>query len=223
MKKIVVLAIGMLFLLITCNVTFATPIGIGDFSGSETLVDFDLADITGGSYNSTSVTFGDVTITSDVAKLYRGPYSYMDNYFANYTNSGMDYMYDSGNGATFTDVTFTFDTVMDRAGLLLGLDSVADYTMIAYNNTGGVIESVSGSTNYMEAVFLGIQATGIASIRVIETSFPNNKISVFDDLRYESLGDPGPGPDPVPEPTTMLLLGVGLLGLFGVSRKKKNN
>jgi hypothetical protein len=31
---------------------------------------------------------------------------------------------------------------------------------------------------------------------------------------------PGPGPNPVPEPATMILLGVGLIGLAGYGRKK---
>jgi hypothetical protein len=40
-------------------------------------------------------------------------------------------------------------------------------------------------------------------------------------LDIETSGGPGPGPgNPVPEPATLLLMGVGLLGLVGVQRRK---
>jgi len=38
-------------------------------------------------------------------------------------------------------------------------------------------------------------------------------------LATEGSGIPGPGPGPVPEPATMLLVGLGLVGLAGVRRK----
>ena len=34
-------------------------------------------------------------------------------------------------------------------------------------------------------------------------------------------GGPGPGPTPIPEPTTMFLLGTGLAGIAGMTRKRK--
>ena len=40
-------------------------------------------------------------------------------------------------------------------------------------------------------------------------------------LDIETSGGPGPGPgNPVPEPATLLLMGIGLLGLLGVQRRK---
>jgi len=49
-------------------------------------------------------------------------------------------------------------------------------------------------------------------------------ISIFDSNDSQNIGTwivAGGGPPPVPEPSTMLLFGIGLLGLARVNRRKR--
>jgi hypothetical protein len=98
----------------------------------------------------------------------------------------------------------------------------------ALNGTGALLDSDSGiygSGGFLTAdpsddiITLQVAALGINSIRMIGGSsgdyaggkFPNSMF--YDNLTAETTA--------VPEPTTMLLLGTGLVGLWGLRRKFK--
>lgn len=62
------------------------------------------------------------------------------------------------------------------------------------------------------------QAIGLGANDFVATAYCTDGFSASDTLTLNGTGQPGP----VPEPGTMLLFGVGLLGIAGASRKKIN-
>jgi hypothetical protein len=78
----------------------------------------------------------------------------------------------------------------------------------------------------MQAVFFGVVSDkAITSIQWYEphenVSFPRNEETALDNFIVGNNPANTPGPTPTPEPATMLLLGLGIVGLAGVRGSRK--
>lgn len=175
---------------------FGFPVYLYDFTGADAEV---LMEITGN--GTDSITFDVQVINPDNADL-RGIWFNFDPFPlvpANLTVTGSD----------VTDYSFIIDGVVDLgggatinpegpfdAGVEIGLSGVGG---------GDYFHSTSFSVGYTEAIYLG----GDFGARL-------TSVGVDGEDSSKLVGTAAP----VPEPATIILIGTGLLGLAGVSRKK---
>ena len=175
----------------------AAPIGLGDFSGSETVV--DLGNLPGPS--ATVVTVDDLTFTSSTPFLKQ-------------------------SGLTDTSVTgmFTMDLASPQQRVGLELNQFFDnpglvtWSIQAFDIGLNFLEEVFVSQSVLSTpVFGGLERIeGISRLLVTEVTpcVGCNYFTFINEARFENTGPS------VPEPTALGLLGLGLAGLGLASRRK---
>ncbi len=110
--------------------------------------------------------------------------------------------------------TLSSDAV--EVGLFFGNDesSVFDVILSVFDSGNVLLGTVTVQSNANDFVdqFIGLRSDTV--FRRVEISYQNVGLAVFiDDFTV--------GISPIPEPSTLLLLGTGLVGLVGYSRRKR--
>ena len=185
----------------------AGPIGIGDFSGSETVSTYDGLGLP--FTNSAPVVIDGNSYTTDDGFL-----RYSSTFDPDCTNECI------GNNSDLGWIDVALGGPATRVGALVGGDRVSYTGFVEFFDVSDVL---LGSVNFggnTGLIFAGWEdAGGISRMRVTDTA-SNGLITHMEDLRFEGRAVNDPGPTPVPAPATLGLL-IGGLAALGMRRRKK--
>lgn len=218
MKKMFhILLVFPLLLLGIAGTTFASVIN-NEFDpalSGGTLVDFE----SGPAGTWVTQSFGGLTVTAQNSTYApNATFSVAGDYAGDYNTRGRYHI--TNYGTDFQILRFDFAAPVSALGFLFGA-SDSSWTLSAYNS-GGLLESYNilpvNASNAGD--FFGLAGLSGATYAIITQNqdYYYNTGGVdyvfVDNFRYQEGGGSS-----VPEPATMLLLGLGLLGIAGIRRK----
>jgi len=193
------ICIGILALLFSAARAQAVPIGIGGFSGSETVIDF--TELGGNILPPGPFTIGEVTFTGEPGwRLLDG------NVLGTVTPA-------LAVNADPSQIRLDFASPKGRVGLNYGAVSATFIVSIFDAGLTFLEQTVVSPPAFGSNVFVGFEnLAGISRLVITETG-DDGFLGALDDIRFELA--------PIPEPSTMLLLGSGLAGLGWYRRRRK--
>lgn len=166
-------------------------IGLNDFSGGETVIDFNSTDM--GSLGHPTANIGSGVVVTDSGGGTGGPgwrgNTDWGSYFDNIPGSSQGRALADSWGASDLLFDFTGAGSPNRAGLLLSTGTRTDYDIVVYDPSGNILDTgVASMPANSEAVFVGYEANGgVGFIRVSDVE--NGQICIMDDVRFESFSN----------------------------------
>jgi len=165
-------------------------IGLNDFSGGESLIDFNSTDMASLGVPTADLGMG-VFVTNNGGGTGNGNWRGNTDwgaYFDNIPGASLGRALADSWGSSDLLFDFTGAGNPNRVGMLLSTGTRTDYDIEIRDPGGNVIDTgVASMPNGSEAVFIGYEASGgIGFIRVSDVE--NGQICLLDDIRFEAVG-----------------------------------